>query len=231
MAEPFSESDLLPISALQHLIYCPRQCALIHNEQLWAENRLTVEGKQLHDKAHDDSRSESRPGVRIVRGLRLRSFRLGIWGIADVVEFPLNDQTRAPAAPPPPVPIEYKRGRPKKHDADRVQLCAQALCLEEMLGLPTGENAGAITTGELFYGKTRRRQTVPFDSALRSRTADIARQLHTLCDAGTTPPAAYEKHKCDRCSLLSLCMPKQIGPRKSAARRFDKLLHASIAEP
>ena len=227
----FTESDLLPISALQHLIYCPRQCALIHNEQLWAENRLTVEGDQLHDKAHDDSQSESRPSVRVVRGLRLRSFRLGVWGVADVVEFPLSDATASHAALPSPVPIEYKRGRPKKHDADRIQLCAQAMCLEEMLNLPTGEDSGAITRGQLFYGKTRRRQMVDLNGELRTRTADTARQLHTMIAAGSTPPAEYEKQKCDRCSLIGLCMPRQIGPRKSAARRFDALLNASITQP
>jgi CRISPR-associated exonuclease Cas4 len=151
--------------------------------------------------------------------------------VADVVEFPLGDDAATQVVHLPPVPIEYKRGRPKQHDADRVQLCAQAMCLEEMLGLPTGEASGAITTGHLFYGKTRRRQTVVFDTELRTRTADTARQLHAMLASGSTPPAIYEKHKCDRCSLLGLCMPKQIGPRKSAARRFDALLTASVTEP
>lgn len=226
MESRFAESDLLPISALQHLIYCPRQCALIHNEQQWAENRLTVEGRQLHDKAHDTSRGESRPGVRIARGLALRSLRYGLTGFADVVEFPLGEGE----AVEPPVPIEYKRGRPKAHDADEIQLCAQALCLEEMLGLPGDQQGGAIFTGYLFYGKTRRRKQVTLDAMLRMKTIDCAQRLHAMIGAGTTPPAIYEKHKCDRCSLRALCMPEVLGPRRSAARVFDRLLHAAEDE-
>ena len=114
--------DLLPISALQHLLFCERQCALIHIEGLWAENRLTAEGRLLHAKVHDVD-DENRPGIRIVRGLELTSQRLGLYGIADVVEF---------SGDRPPKPIEYKRGKPKAHAADQVQLCAQAMCIEEM---------------------------------------------------------------------------------------------------
>ncbi|MFN3166960.1 MAG: CRISPR-associated protein Cas4 [Phycisphaeraceae bacterium] len=224
MPKHFAESDLLPISALQHLIYCPRQCALIHNERLWAENRLTVEGRLLHDKAHDASRDESRPGVRIARGLALRSLRWGLAGYADVVEFPLDEDGSTAG---PPVPIEYKRGRPKAHDADAVQLCAQALCLEEMLGLAGDEHGGAIATGCLFYGKTRRRKTIAFDATLRRTTTDCIERLHTMIDDGTTPPAVYGKRKCDHCSLRTLCMPEVLGPRRSAARTFDRLLHAA----
>jgi len=223
MESRFAESDLLPISALQHLIYCPRQCALIHNERQWAENRLTVEGQQLHEKAHDATRGETRPGARIARGLALRSFRWGLTGYADVVEFPPAEGD----ADPPPIPIEYKRGRPKAHDADEIQLCAQALCLEEMLGLPGDQQGGAITTANLFYGKTRRRKQVPIDAALRGKTIDCAQRLHAMIDAGNTPPAVYEKHKCDRCSLRSLCMPEVLGPRRSAAKVFDRLLKAA----
>jgi CRISPR-associated exonuclease Cas4 len=228
---PFPESDLLPISALQHLIYCPRQCALIHNEQQWAENRLTVEGQQLHDKAHDARKAESRPGVRIARGLRLRSFELGITGQADVVEFHHDeaDAERGSAseasgpAPASVLPIEYKRGRPKRHHADEVQLCAQALCLEEMLGLP-----GPIPAGRLFYGQTRRRQDVPFDPTLRQRTRHTIAQLRELIDSGQTPPARYEPRKCDRCSLIELCMPRQVAPRRTARRVFLQSLEASL---
>ncbi len=232
MSASFLESDLLPISALQHLIYCPRQCALIHNERLWAENRLTVEGKQLHDKAHDTARPESRPGVRITRGLPLRCFSLGIAGVADVVEFPLHPQAgpepgEGPDLPlaAPPVPIEYKRGRPKAHDADKVQLCAQALCLEEMLNLPPGR----IANGCLFYGKTRRRLDVPLDHALRARTIDTIKELHRLIASGATPAADYDAKKCDRCSLIGLCMPRQLRPRRTAARVFNQCLQEALA--
>lgn len=220
MPERFAESDLLPISALQHLIYCPRQCALIHNEKQWAENRLTVEGQQLHERAHDGAQGETRPGVRTARGLALRSLRWGLTGYADVVEFPQSQGD----GPDPPVPIEYKRGRPKAHDADEIQLCAQALCLEEMLNLPGDEQGIAIATGYLFYGKTRRRQRVDLNATLRTKTADCIKQLHAMIAAATTPPAVYEKHKCDRCSIRIFCMPEVLGPRKSAARTFDRLL-------
>ena len=227
----FAESDLLPISALQHLIYCPRQCALIHNEQQWAENRLTIEGQQLHEKAHDTKRSESRPGVRIARGLPLRSFELGLIGQADVVEFhaapaPENlTDSSTKDNPQAVLPIEYKRGKPKKHDADKVQLCAQALCLEEMLQLNQ-----PIPTGQLFYGKTRRRQDVPFNEQLRSLTRSTIAALRELIDAGHTPPARYEKSKCDRCSLAGLCMPHQLQPNRTAHNVFTKTLAAALGE-
>ncbi|HEY0008222.1 MAG TPA: CRISPR-associated protein Cas4 [Tepidisphaeraceae bacterium] len=186
-----SDDELLPISALQHVLFCPRQCALIHNEQLWAENVQTIEGKHLHEKA-DRGRGESRPGVRIARGLMLRSHAHRLIGKADVVEFLVGGAV---------VPVEYKRGKPKVHDADRVQLCAQALCLEEMLSL-------AIPAGALFYGQTRRRLDVPIDASLRQVTIGLIGELQSLLDTRRTPPAVYESAKCDRCSLIDLCLPK-----------------------
>jgi CRISPR-associated exonuclease Cas4 len=214
----FTEDDLLPISALQHLIYCPRQCALIHVEQQWAENKLTIEGRHLHEKAHDVKKSETRPGLRIARGLPLRSFTLGLIGQADVVEFhEQGDQGRQV------IPIEYKRGKPKEHDADSVQLCAQALCLEEMLGC-------SIATGRLFYGKIRRRQDVNFTSALRQRTQQVAADLHAMFHAGQTPKAEYEKHKCDRCSLIDLCMSDTLRSRRTMRTSFITSLNQSLEE-
>lgn len=191
----FTDDELLPISALQHLLFCPRQCALIHTEQQWQENRLTIEGRQLHEKA-DSKKAESRPGVRIARSLQLRSFTLGLYGIADIVEF------RQPAATP--FPVEYKRGKPKDSPVDKVQLCAQALCLEEMLNI-------AVPCGALYYGRTRHRLDVAFDDSLRCLTIQTARDLHTLLSSGCTPPALRED-KCDHCSLLNICMPR--GPRQ-----------------
>ncbi len=220
--------DPLPISALQHLIFCKRQCALIHIEGLWAENRFTVEGHILHRRAHGEDqgprgggRGKSRPGVRIVRALALHSEQLGLVGKADIVEF--RDQGHGSG--PTPFPIEYKRGRPKKHDADRVQLCAQALCLEEMLGLPEG----SIPVGALFYGRTRRRLDVPFDATLRARTRDAIVRLHALIASGITPRTRREK-KCDTCSLLNLCLPDATGPGRSAARYLERALGA-LTEP
>ena len=223
---PFAEADLRPISALQHLLFCPRQCALIHNEQEWEENRLTAEGRVLHEKTHDDTVKEHRPGPgggpgrRTTRGLPLRSFEHGLIGQADVVEF--DDPAEGPDPGPGAVrPIEYKRGKPKEHQADRVQLCAQALCLEEMLGLE-------IPSGHLFYGKVRRREPVVFNTRLRALTANTAARLHELLGAGTTPAAVYEPRKCDRCSLIRVCMPKQGARDASAAARFDRELARSL---
>lgn len=235
--------DPIPISALQHYIFCPRQCALIHIEGLWAENRLTVEGNILHRKAHGEKagprgggRAESRPGVRIVRGLALCCDSLGLTGKADVVEFhaaPDADQpateagSSEPRAARPlgrPFPVEYKRGKPKRHDADLVQLCAQALCLEEMLGLgPRGVALGAI-----FYGQSRKRLDVAFDTALRRRTLDVITGCRAMIVSGVTPRAAREK-KCDRCSLLNLCLPGATGPAKSAARYIAAAVRGSVA--
>lgn len=143
--------DLIPLSALQHYLYCPRQCALIHIEQLWAENRHTAEGRLLHDRA-DQPQTEQRHGVRTATAMPLVNQALGIVGVADVVEFHLTNSGERI------YPVEYKRGRPKKHRADEVQLCAQALCLEAMFGQP-------VSKGALFYGKTRRRKVVPFDES------------------------------------------------------------------
>jgi len=213
---PFPESDLLPISALQHLLYCPRQCALIHIERLWAENRLTVEGKQLHQRA-DAGRPELRGGVRTLRSVQLRSLVIGLYGVADVVEARPREGGGVDYKP-----VEYKRGKAKRHDADRVQLCAQALCLEEMLGT-------TLDAGELFYGKTRRRVAVPFDAALRELTIRTAELLHAMIASGRTPAAVYEKEKCDRCSLINLCLPKAAGESKSAARYLTRTL-AQLAE-
>ncbi len=186
----YAEADLLPLSALQHLMFCERQCALIHIEHIWTENRLTAEGRIMHDRAHDGE-SESRGGVRIARGLRIRSLRLGLIGQADVVEFPENA---------PPFPVEYKRGKPKANRCDEVQLCAQAMCLEEMLELD-------IPGGALFYGQPKRRTDVLFSEDLRLLTVRTAARLHELVSRGITPPAIYEK-KCDSCSLIEQCQPK-----------------------
>lgn len=211
----YAEDDLLPISALQHLLYCDRQCALIHLEQLWAENSLTVHGKHLHERA-DSGRNESRPVVRIVRSLPLRSLVWGLIGKADVVEF------RADAGAEACFPVEYKRGKPKPHDADRVQLCAQALCLEEML-------RREVPAGALFYGKTRRRLDVDFDRTLRDLTAATIARLHRLIASRLTPAPVYEKRKCERCSLINHCMPRAPTHGKRASAYLDSALDAVLA--
>lgn len=201
----FSEDSLLPISALQHLLFCERQCALIHLEQAWAENRLTAEGRILHDKVHDAD-AETRGDIRIVRGLRLRSLRLGVTGVADVVELH-RDDAGVPVAELSGrwrvMPVEYKRGKPKPDVCDEVQLCAQAMCLEEMMNC-------AIAEGALFYGTPRRRQIVALDPILRDITMRAALRLHELLESGVTPPAVHEK-KCEQCSLSPVCLPQIAG--------------------
>ena len=158
--EAVAEDNLVPISALQHMLYCPRQCALIHIEQQWNENRFTAEGKILHERT-DSGSGERRGTVRIERSVAVRSLILGVSGVADVVE--IHDGCR-------PYPVEYKRGRPKAHRADEVQLCAQALCLEEMLNF-------SVPAGALFYGRNRRRKEIQFDSELRDLTKRVAAEV------------------------------------------------------
>jgi len=186
--------DLIMLSALQHLVFCERQCALIHIEQLWNENLFTAEGRIMHDKV-DTSNRESRGNIRIEYGVPMRSLRLGLIGKADVVEFHRMDDGRWI-----PFPVEYKRGKPKMDDCDKVQLCAQAICLEEMLNVE-------IKNGALYYGRTRRREDVVFDEKLRLETEDAAKKVHALIESGMTPKAEYSK-KCKKCSLYEQCMPK-----------------------
>jgi len=211
----YSEDDLLPLSALQHLMFCERQCALIHLEGVWDENRLTAEGRILHEKVHEGG-DETRGDVRIARGLRLRSLRLGITGQADVVEF-----HRQADGSWQPFPVEYKRGRPKPDTCDEVQLCAQAFCLEEMLG-------AQIPEGAIFYGQPRRRHGAVFSAELRHQTEASAARLHDLLDSGLTPRAVYEK-KCDNCSLKLSCLPEVAGRGKSAKRYLGQMLHEETA--
>jgi CRISPR-associated exonuclease Cas4 len=192
------DDDALPISGLQHLAFCPRQWALIHLEQVWVENLRTAEGRQLHDRA--DLPGESRRArVRTVRGMSLRSERLHLTGRADIVEFR-----------PEPYPVEYKRGRSKPDDCDRVQLCAQALCLEEMLDT-------AIACGAIFYGNPRRRQEIVFTPELRARTEELAATMHRLYLSRQTPPAEPGAY-CSSCSLVDVCLPQATVHPDGAAR-------------
>lgn len=208
-----TESDTpLPISALQHAVYCLRQAALIHIERLWEENRLTAEGRVLHDVAHETGARKSR-GVRRVSALPLACRRLNLAGVADVVEFHAGPDGETA------FPIEYKRGKPKSHRADEVQLCAQALCLEEMTGR-------GVPNGALFYGETKRRVVVPFDADLRKLTEDTATTFAALVAEGRTPPAVYKASRCRACSLLELCRPKAMS--KSALGFRQRALAAAL---
>lgn len=212
------------LSALQHYLFCPRQCALIHLEGAWSENFLTASGRQLHERV-DRRGGETRRDVHLATALRLVSNRLGLTGVADMVEFHRQESEcdangHCVAAKLSgrggfwrPFPVEYKRGAPKSHRADEVQLCAQALCLEEMLNI-------VIPAGALFYGETRRRMDVPFDASLRSLTEDVAAKVHELLRTGITPPAEQMKG-CRACSLVDTCRPENVGKGVSARRWID----------
>ena len=193
------DDGLVPISALQHYVYCPRQCALIHVERVWQENRHTAEGRVLHERA-DVPRNERRRGVRTATAVALVHPGLGLVGVADVVEFHRDDDGVGER----PFPVEYKRGRPKAHRADEIQLCAQALCLEAMLAVP-------VACGALFYGATRRRRDVAFDAELRALTLRTVEEVRAMLDAGRVPTAEDTARRCDACSLIDLCQPRTLG--------------------
>jgi CRISPR-associated exonuclease Cas4 len=240
------DDDYEPIGALNDLLFCERRCAMHRIEQVWMDNPHTLEGTRGHGKVHrEETRQELPGGGWLVRGMWLRSQRLKLIGKADVVEFrpgnPSNEQPKtkhpetvlgghcsfpAPHSPvahptvPIPYPVEYKRGRRRKWDNDDVQLCAQALCLEEMLGVD-------VPAGAIFHVKSKRRREVPFDEPLRQKTADAARRLHQLVASGVTPPAVL-KPRCQGCSLRQLCMPELLS-RPSALENYSRqLLNAPV---
>ncbi len=188
----------LPLSALQHYVFCPRQCALIHNEQAWAENYLTAQGNALHERV-DHGEPETRHGIRYERSVHVCAEKLGVSGILDMVEHDTHSGSLKP--------VEYKRGRPKTHKADEIQLCAGALCLEEMTGQ-------TITEGALWYGQTRHRVAVPFSGCLKAETLATIAATRELLASGQTPPPHYDKH-CKACSLIDLCQPKLFEKDKS----------------
>ena len=191
------------LSGLQHFVYCRRQWALIHIEQQWAENERTVDGKLFHRVAHEGGRIEKRGDLLIARGLSVKSAALGISGVCDVVEFHRAEEGITLSAYDglwQPYPIEYKKGAPKEHEADQIQLCAQALCLEEML-------VCHIPGGSLFYGENRRRMSVAFTEELRDRVRRAAAEMHELWQKGYTPRVKYQKG-CNACSLKEICVPR-----------------------
>ena len=207
--------DYLPLSALQHFAYCPRQFSLIHIEQMWEENRFTAEGRVMHERV-DSEQGETRKDLHIARGVRITSRRLRLTGIADVVEF--HRDVNGILLPGRegywrPFPIEYKRGREKKEEWDRLQLCAQAMALEEMLDTEVAE-------GALFYGRQRRRKRVIIDSSLRDRTREEAEKMHVLWKSRRTPTAKTGP-KCDRCSLRECCLPGHHGASAYLNRMLD----------
>ena len=207
----FNEEDWLQLSGLQHFAFCRRQWALIHIENQWAENFRTVDGHLMHEHVHDQKSRESRGDRLIVRGLAIHSAELGISGQCDAVEF-YRDQDGIPLRDRKglwqPYPVEYKRGKPKEHSADELQLCAQAMCLEEML-------CCTIPEGALYYGEPRRRTVVQFTSELRRQVQDGLSEMHELFKKRYTPRVKPSK-ACNACSLKELCLPKLMSRKKVA---------------
>ncbi|MBN1300841.1 MAG: CRISPR-associated protein Cas4 [Melioribacteraceae bacterium] len=195
----YAEDDFIMISALQHYVYCPRQCGLIHVDDVWQENLFTTRGNILHEKVDTDT-YESRGNVKTVRGLRVHSFQYGIVGRCDVVEFHENQTGKSV------LPVEFKSGIPKDDLSDKVQLCAQVLCLEEML-------ITKITQGAFFYGKIRRRNFVEIDNELRAQTENIINSVREIVASKKIPLAEYAV-KCKNCSLQPICQPKAMNSRK-----------------
>jgi CRISPR-associated exonuclease Cas4 len=217
----FTEDELLPISALQHLAFCPRQWALIHLEGQWSDNRLTAEGTLSHERAHSGE-DETRGDLRISRGLRLRSLRLGLVGQTDVVEFHQTNDANlgikldGQSGFWQPTIIEYKHGKPKIGHEDEIQLCAQAMCLEEMLGV-------ALTSASFFYGQPRRRTDISLNEELRRETESYISELHELTQTGKTPMPEYNP-KCRSCSLIHICLPRVTRGRKNVKNYIKQLI-------
>lgn len=199
----YLEEDYLMLSGLQHFVFCRRQWALIHIEQQWSENERTIDGQLFHAVAHNKEKIEKRGNLLITRGLHIKSSQLGMSGICDVVEFHKSENGISLSSYEglwEPYPVEYKKGAPKENDADELQLCGQAICLEEML-------LCRIPCGSLFYGENRRRKKVEFTEQLREKVYDMAAEMHDLWKKGYTPKVKPKKG-CSACSLKEICVPK-----------------------
>jgi len=195
--------DYVAISALQHLAFCPRQFALIHVEQAWEENRFTAEGRILHERV-DSGLAEQRRGTRFERGVMLESQQYRIRGKMDLLEIELGDPAQF-------FPVEYKRGKPKVEDWDRIQLCAQALCLEEM-------RQSRVTEGALWYWEIRRRENIAITDELREVTIAAINEAHLILKEGLTPQPTANAKRCRACSLVNLCEPETF--RKDVSRKY-----------
>lgn len=195
--------DVLAISAIQHYAYCPRQFALIHVEQAWADNRYTAEGQILHQRV-DAGEPEQRGALRFERAVQLRSERLGLVGKLDLLEIEKTGDGVIYR------PVEYKRGKPKVHNWDRLQVCAQALCLEEMRKVH-------ITEAAIWYWETRHREVIPLDGALRSQTEQVIQSALALIQSGHTPEPTAETKRCKACSLIDFCEPDVFRRDRSSA--------------
>ncbi len=202
MKSEYTPDELLPLSGLQHFLFCRRQWALIHVERQWQDNVLTVEGHLMHKRVDDPFFTEARKGVIVARAVPVASYTLGLSGVCDVVEFsesPDGVQLAGRNGLFRPAPVEYKRGKPKHEPSDEAQLCAQAICLEEMLAV-------TIPTGYLYYGETRHRLAVPLTVELRGLVQSMAEEMHGYFKRGYTPRVKPFKG-CRSCSLADVCLP------------------------
>ncbi len=193
----YKEEDLIQLSGIQHFAFCPRQFALAYIELQWKENVFTTEGKILHEKVDDPLLKDSRESIIIWRSVNLISYRLGFTGRADVIEF----------GKWLPYPVEYKRGKPKPDERDEVQLCAQAICMEEMFKT-------SLEEGCVFYGEVRRRTIVRFTNELRNQVTSYAEEMHRLFKEAITPLPVFKPH-CKSCSLFDICLPQNIKSKCS----------------
>jgi CRISPR-associated exonuclease Cas4 len=214
MIAEYPADDWLPLSGIQHFVFCRRQWALIHVEQQWQENALTAEGRLMHRRVDDPFFAEKRKDVVVARSVPVASPYLGLSGVCDIVEFTASaDGIQLPGRDGRflPVPIEYKRGREKRDHCDEAQLCAQAMCLEDMLLVP-------ISAGCLYCGQTRRRLVVEFTDELRSLVRDACREMHNYARRGYTPRVKTSK-ACRSCSLADVCLP-ELQDRTPPASRY-----------
>jgi CRISPR-associated exonuclease Cas4 len=221
MKSEYASDELLPLSGIQHFVFCRRQWALIHVERQWQENVLTAEGRLLHKRTDDPFFTETRKGVITARAVPIASYRLGLVGVCDVVEFSESpDGVKLPgqAGLYLPAPVEYKRGREKRDPCDEAQLCAQAMCLEEMLAV-------SIPAGFLYYGETRHRVPVELTAELRGLVRDMSEEMHAYFQRGYTPRVKPSK-ACRSCSLADICLPelqeKVIPASKYIREQIDK---------
>jgi len=218
----YTDDDLLMLSGIQHIAFCERQYALIYIENQWEENVLTIEGAHLHERVDDPLESDKRNNIISLRGLYIVSYILGLTGKADLVELSRTNETKGTLTLPVSPqrwkikPVEYKRGKPKAEVFDEVQLCAQAICLEEMYQVK-------IEEAEIFYGKPRRRKTVVLDENLRKLTDHYALRMHQLFSQGITPAPVYHP-KCRSCSLFNICQPGLFPKKRNVKKYFDKHL-------
>jgi CRISPR-associated exonuclease Cas4 len=203
MRSEYTSDELLPLSGIQHFVFCRRQWALIHVENQWQENVLTVEGKLLHKRVDDPFFSETRKGIITARSVPIASYRLGLSGVCDVVEFSESPQgVKLPGRKGLylAAPVEYKRGHEKRDPCDEAQLCAQAMCLEEMLAI-------TIPTAFLYYGEIRHRIEVELTAGLRKLVSEMAQEMHAYFERGYTPRVKPSK-ACRSCSLADICLPE-----------------------